>query len=178
MRSRATLLLLSAACLVADLLVGLVPRSSAPRRADVDALAAQAVAVDFSAPFTPETYRFLNRAVRESSIVQLGESIHVTAEFPRARLWVLHRSHRRYHHRCARELGLARDSPRAIRAANLQASVAPGRARRVSYSSVEGFGTSVSYQGLPRRSPLARATITASPATVATVSQPTSAGAT
>lgn len=42
--------------------------------------------LDFNAPYRVRDYAFLKTAVGERSLVQLGESIHVTRELPRARL--------------------------------------------------------------------------------------------
>ena len=92
-RSRTAWLAILAVGVASDFVVGLVPLSSTPRRVDVDAIAAQAVAVDINSPYTPGAYSFLAHAVREASIVQLGESIHVTTEFPRARLQLIRYLH-------------------------------------------------------------------------------------
>ena len=103
LRARTAWLAILAVGVASEFVVGLVPLSSTPRRVDVDAIAAQAVAVDINSPYTPGAYSFLARAVREASIVQLGESIHVTTEFPRARLhWAtpLPTSHRHRRARC------------------------------------------------------------------------------
>jgi hypothetical protein len=40
----------------------------------------QAVPIDFDGPYAANSFAFLNGAVGEASIVELGESIHVTAE--------------------------------------------------------------------------------------------------
>ena len=93
LRPRTASLAILAVGVASEFVVGLVPLSSTPRRADVDAIAAQAVAVDISSPYTPGACSFLKRAVREASIVQLGESIHVTAEFPRARVQLIRYLH-------------------------------------------------------------------------------------
>jgi len=93
LRARTAWLAILAVGVASEFVVGLVPLSSTPRRADVDAIAAQAVAVDISSPYTPGACSFLERSVREASIVQLGESIHVTAEFPRARLQLVRYLH-------------------------------------------------------------------------------------
>jgi len=86
MRARSIVLLVIALAFAADPVVGLFSRSSAPRTADADLLRQRAVPLDMAAPYAAEAYRFLDGAVRQASIVQLGESIHVTAEFPHARL--------------------------------------------------------------------------------------------
>ena len=97
---RTALLAILAVGVASEFVVGLVPLSSTPRRVDVDAIAAQAVAVDISSPYTPGACSFLKRSVREASIVQLGESIHVTAEFPRARLQLIRYLTRRWASTC------------------------------------------------------------------------------
>jgi len=93
LRSRTASIAILAVGVASEFVVGLVPLSSKPRRVDVDAIAEQAVAVDVSSPYTPGAYSFLERPIREASIVQLGESIHVTAEFPRARLQLIRYLH-------------------------------------------------------------------------------------
>jgi erythromycin esterase len=70
----------------AELIVSLVPLSSAPRETDRASLAKVAVSIDFAAPYTANSFGVLREAVGDRSIVELGESIHVTAQFPRARL--------------------------------------------------------------------------------------------
>jgi len=70
----------------AELAISAFPLSSAPRQTDRASLVKAAVPVDFAAPYAPTSFAFLNEAVGQASIVELGESIHVTAEFPRARL--------------------------------------------------------------------------------------------
>src|SRR5262245_21474053 len=92
-RAGRTLLVILVIGFAGEIAVGLVPLSSRPRRVDVDVIAAHAVAIDINAPYTPEAYRFLEGSVRDASIVQLGESIHVTAEIPRARLQVVRYLH-------------------------------------------------------------------------------------
>jgi erythromycin esterase-like protein len=42
--------------------------------------------VPLTAPYRPQDYDFLRSAVRDHSITQLGESIQLTEEFPRARV--------------------------------------------------------------------------------------------
>lgn len=42
--------------------------------------------IPLTAPYRAGDYAFLKRSVRDHSIVQLGESIHLTKEFPRARV--------------------------------------------------------------------------------------------
>lgn len=49
--------------------------------------------LDFNAPYRAADYVFLKDAVGARSIVQLGESIHVTSEFPRARLRLIQYLH-------------------------------------------------------------------------------------
>jgi len=69
-----------------DLTASAFPLSSAPRQTDRAQLAKAAVPIDFDAAYAAKPFGFLKDAVSDSSIVELGESIHVTAEFPRARL--------------------------------------------------------------------------------------------
>ena len=64
----------------AELIVSLVPLSSAPRETDRASLAKAAVPIDFATPYTANSFGFLREAVGDRSIVELGESIHVTAE--------------------------------------------------------------------------------------------------
>ena len=84
------LILLAAA---AELAVWVFPLSSAPRQTDRAYLIKAAVPIDFGAPYSANSFAFLNEAVGQSSIVELGESIHVTAEFPRARLRLVQHLH-------------------------------------------------------------------------------------
>jgi erythromycin esterase len=86
-RSLAWATLLVAAAV--DAATGLIPRSSPPRPADVAAVAARRADVDWRAPYTAPAFDFLAPAVGRASIVALGESLHVTAEFPLARLSVV-----------------------------------------------------------------------------------------
>jgi len=81
--------------MLVDVGMGLIPRSSAPRRADVAAIAAQAKPVDLTAPYAESAYDFLPGATAGASIVVLGESVHVTAEFPLARLRLVRFLHER-----------------------------------------------------------------------------------
>jgi erythromycin esterase len=78
-----------------DAAVGLIPRSSPPRSSDVAAIAERRTKVDLKAPYAASTFDFLEAAVRGASIVALGESLHVTAEFPRARLGMVRFLHER-----------------------------------------------------------------------------------
>jgi len=71
---------------VTDLAISRFPLSSSPRQTDRAHLVKAAVPIDFHAPYAASSFSFLNDAVRDASIVELGESIHVTAEFPHARL--------------------------------------------------------------------------------------------
>jgi len=77
----------------AELAIWIVPLSSAPRQVDRAQLVKAAVPIDFGAPYTANFFAFLNDAVGQASIVELGESIHVTAEFPRARLRLVQHLH-------------------------------------------------------------------------------------
>jgi erythromycin esterase len=70
----------------AELTISLFPLSYAPRLTDRAHLVKAAVPIDFGAAYAANSFGFLNEAVGDASIVELGESIHVTAEFPRARL--------------------------------------------------------------------------------------------
>ena len=63
LRARTAWLAILAVGVASEFVVGLVPLSSTPRRVDVDAIAAQAVAVDINSPYTPGAYSFLARAV-------------------------------------------------------------------------------------------------------------------
>ena len=76
-----------------ELAVWIFPLSSAPRQADRAYLQRHAVPIDFVAPYAANSFAFLNGVVGEASIVELGESIHVTAEFPRARLRLVQHLH-------------------------------------------------------------------------------------
>ena len=69
-----------------DFIVSAFPLSSAPRQTDRVQLVKGAVPIDFGAPYAASSFGFLKEAVGDASIIELGESIHVTAEFPRARL--------------------------------------------------------------------------------------------
>ena len=86
MRSVKTLALILVVAAAAELIVSVFPLSSAPRQIDRARLVKAAVPIDFGAPYDPNSFGFLKDAVAEASIVELGESIHVTAEFPTARL--------------------------------------------------------------------------------------------
>ena len=70
----------------AELTISIFPLSSAPRPSDRAQLAKAAIPIDFRVPYAANSFGFLHEAVGNASIVELGESIHVTAEFPRARL--------------------------------------------------------------------------------------------
>jgi erythromycin esterase len=69
-----------------DAAVELIPRSSPPRPSDIAAIAERSTPVDLAAPYAASAFTFLPTAIRGASIVALGESLHVTAELPRARL--------------------------------------------------------------------------------------------
>ena len=86
MRSVKRLGVILAVAVVAELAISLFPLSSAPRENDRAQLVKAVVPIDFGAPYAASSFRFLNEAVGDASIIELGESIHVTAEFPRARL--------------------------------------------------------------------------------------------
>jgi erythromycin esterase-like protein len=77
----------------ADLTSSTLPLTSAVRQSDRAQLTKAAVPIDFDAPYATGSFGFLNEAVGEASIVELGESIHVTAEFPRARLRIVRYLH-------------------------------------------------------------------------------------
>ena len=79
------LALVIAVAAVIDLAVGWVSCSDAPRAADVAVLAERATPLDLAAPYAAADYRFLDAAVGSASIVQLGESLHITDELPRVR---------------------------------------------------------------------------------------------
>ena len=64
-----------------------------PRPQDVAELARHAVVLDLDAPYRREDYQFLDRAIGSASIVQLGESLHITQELPRIRLQVIRYLH-------------------------------------------------------------------------------------
>ena len=68
-----------------DLAVGWIGCADAPRAADVAVLAERAAPLDLDAPYAADDYRFLDQAIGSASIVQLGESLHITAELPRMR---------------------------------------------------------------------------------------------
>jgi erythromycin esterase-like protein len=86
MRRRAALAIVVASAAAIDLAVGWTSCSSPPRDADVAILRARAVPLDLDAPYAAGDYRFLDAAVGSASVVQLGESLHITAELPRVRL--------------------------------------------------------------------------------------------
>jgi erythromycin esterase len=81
--------------IAADAAVGLIPGSSPPRPSDVEAIAARSRTVDVRAPHAASTLDFLSTAAGSASIVALGESLHVTAEFPLARLAIVRFLHER-----------------------------------------------------------------------------------
>jgi len=64
-----------------------------PRPQDVQQIADHAVALDLDKPYARDDYRFLDHAVGSASIVQLGESLHITQEFPRIRLRLIEYLH-------------------------------------------------------------------------------------
>jgi erythromycin esterase len=78
-----------------DTAVGLVPRSAAPRPANVAAIAARSAPIDLRAPYAAPAFEFLSTTAGRASIVALGESLHVTAEFPQARLQLVRFLHER-----------------------------------------------------------------------------------
>jgi len=73
----------------------LVPHSPSPRPSDTKVIAAQARALDFDAPYAASAFEFLPSVLGRASIVALGESLHVTAEFLRARLRLVQFLHQR-----------------------------------------------------------------------------------
>jgi erythromycin esterase len=89
-----TLLALSLAAGV-DTGVGLIPDSSSPRRSDLETIAARARVLDLNTPYAAAAYDFLPTVLGSASIVALGESVHVTAEFPLARLQMVRFLHER-----------------------------------------------------------------------------------
>jgi erythromycin esterase len=92
-RRRAVLAIVFGGAALIDLAVGWTSCSSAPRSEDVAILSARAASLDLDTPYAMEDYRFLDAAVGSASVVQLGESLHITAEFPRARLRVVQYLH-------------------------------------------------------------------------------------
>jgi erythromycin esterase len=86
MRLRGKALLLLGLAAVADLAVGWVSCSGVPRPPDVQELANHAVPIDLGKPYSAGDYGFLDHAVGSASVVQLGESLHITQEFPRVRV--------------------------------------------------------------------------------------------
>ncbi|HEY3808081.1 MAG TPA: erythromycin esterase family protein [Kofleriaceae bacterium] len=86
MRRRAVLAIVLAGAALIDLAVGWTSCSSPPCVQDVAVLSSRAVPLDLDKPYAAGDYRFLDAAIGSASIVQLGESLHITAEFPRARL--------------------------------------------------------------------------------------------
>jgi erythromycin esterase len=92
-RSFALLALLAAVAV--DTGMTLIPRSFSPRPSDVEAIAARARTLDLQAPYAASTYDFLPKAVGSATIVALGESLHVTAQFPLARLQLVRFLHER-----------------------------------------------------------------------------------
>jgi erythromycin esterase-like protein len=72
--------------LALDTAIGLIPRSSPPRQSDVEAIAARSIKVDVTTPYVARAFDFLATTAGRASIVALGESLHVTAEFPLARV--------------------------------------------------------------------------------------------
>jgi len=79
------LAIIVAVAALADLAVGWASCSDAPRAADVAVLAERAAPLDLAAPYAAGDYQFLDAAIGSASIVQLGESLHITDELPRVR---------------------------------------------------------------------------------------------
>ena len=94
-RLRSIALAVVVVAFAADTALGLIPRSSPPRPSDVEAIAARSTKLDLRAPYAPATFEFLSTTAGRASIVALGESLHVTAEFPLARLEVVRFLHER-----------------------------------------------------------------------------------
>jgi len=79
-----------------DIAMGLIPRSSSPRPSDIAAIAERSKTLDVNAPYAESAFDFLSTAVGGASIVALGESLHVTAQFPLARLSLVRYLHERF----------------------------------------------------------------------------------
>jgi erythromycin esterase len=90
---RAVLAIVLGGAALIDLAVGWTSCSRAPRSEDTAILSARAVPLDLDKPYAAEDYKFLDAAVGSASVVQLGESLHITAEFPRVRLRVVQYLH-------------------------------------------------------------------------------------
>jgi erythromycin esterase len=86
MRRRSVLAIIVGGAAAVDLAVGWIGCSDAPRAEDVAVLAARAQPLDLDRPYARDDYRFLDGAVGSASIVQLGESLHITDELPRIRV--------------------------------------------------------------------------------------------
>jgi erythromycin esterase len=92
-RRRAVVAIVFGGAAVIDLAVGWTSCSSPPRSEDVAVLSARAVPLDLDKAYAADDFRFLDAAVGSASVVQLGESLHITAEFPRVRLRVVQYLH-------------------------------------------------------------------------------------
>ncbi len=64
-----------------------------PRPQDVQELARHVVPLELDKPYAVDDYKFLDRAIGSAAIVQLGESLHITQEFPRVRLRLIQYLH-------------------------------------------------------------------------------------
>ncbi len=72
---------------------GLIWRAHDPRPQDVQEITRHATPLNLDAPYAPADYAFLDHAIGSASIVQLGESLHITQEFPRIRLRLIEYLH-------------------------------------------------------------------------------------
>jgi erythromycin esterase len=71
----------------------LIWRAHDPRPQDVQEIARHATPLNLDTPYAPADYAFLAHAIGSASIVQLGESLHITQEFPRIRLRLIEYLH-------------------------------------------------------------------------------------
>ena len=71
---------------VIDLSVGWISCSRSPRAEDTAVLADHAAPIDLDKPYSRDDFRFLDGAIGRASIVQLGESLHITEEIPQVRV--------------------------------------------------------------------------------------------
>ena len=86
MRRRTVIVLIIVGAAVVDTGAGLMSCAHDPRPEDVQQIAQRAVALDLDKPYAADDYKFLDHAIGSASIVQLGESLHITQEFPRIRV--------------------------------------------------------------------------------------------
>src|SRR5262249_11711147 len=92
-RRRQKLVIVIGAAAIVDAVVGLASCAETPSPEDVAEIGRRAVPIAIDKPYAADDYRFLDRAVGGSSVVQLGESLHITEEFPRIRLALIRYLH-------------------------------------------------------------------------------------